>query len=107
VKLAYVVPRYGAQVIGGAEYGARMLAERLARRPGWTVEVLTTCALDARTWADELPAGTTVEAGVPVHRFPVTGPGTPTSTACHRPCCTTRRGPPVGRSSAGSSGRGR
>jgi glycosyltransferase involved in cell wall biosynthesis len=73
VKLAYVVPRYGAQVIGGAEYGARMLAERLARRPGWTVEVLTTCALDARTWADELPAGTTVESGVPVHRFPVTG----------------------------------
>jgi glycosyltransferase involved in cell wall biosynthesis len=50
-----------------------MLAERLVRRPGWAVEVLTTCALDARTWADELPAGTNEEAGVTVHRFPVTG----------------------------------
>ena len=73
MRLAYVVPRYGAQVIGGAEYGARMLAERVVQRPGWDVEVLTTCALDARTWADELPAGTTTEAGVTVHRFPVTG----------------------------------
>jgi glycosyltransferase involved in cell wall biosynthesis len=73
VKLAYVVPRYGPQVIGGAEYGARMLAERLVSLAGWEVEVLTTCALDARTWEDELPAGSTVEAGVAVHRFGVTG----------------------------------
>ena len=73
MKLSYVVPRYGAQVIGGAEYGARMLAERLVSMAGWEVEVLTTCALDARTWADEAPAGSTVEAGVSVHRFPVTG----------------------------------
>jgi glycosyltransferase involved in cell wall biosynthesis len=73
VKLAYVVPRYGAAVIGGAEYGARMLAERLVALAGWEVEVLTTQALDARTWADELPGGSTVEAGVTVHRFPVTG----------------------------------
>ena len=73
MKLAYVVPRYGAQVIGGAEYGARMLAERLVALAGWEVEVLTTCATDARTWADDLPAGSTVEAGVQVHRFPVEG----------------------------------
>lgn len=73
MKLAYVVPRYGAQVIGGAEYGARMLAERLVSIAGWDVEVLTTCALDARTWADELPTGTAAESGVTVRRFPVTG----------------------------------
>ena len=73
MKLAYVVPRYGAQVIGGAEYGARMLAERLVSMAGWEVEVLTTCALDAGTWADALPAGPAVEAGVHVHRFPVSG----------------------------------
>ena len=73
MKLSYVVPRYGAAVIGGAEYAARMLAERLVSLAGWDVEVLTTCALDARTWADELTAGSTVEAGVTVHRFPVTG----------------------------------
>lgn len=71
MKVAYVVPRYGAQVIGGAEYGARMLAERLVSMAGWEVEVLTTCALDAGTWVDELPAGSSVEAGVEVHRFSV------------------------------------
>lgn len=71
MKVAYVVPRYGAEVIGGAEYGARMLAERLVSMAGWEVEVLTTCALDAGTWADELPAGSSVEAGVEVHRFSV------------------------------------
>ncbi len=71
MKVAYVVPRYGAQVIGGAEYGARMLAERLVSMAGWEVEVLTTCALDAGTWADELPDGSSVEAGVEVHRFSV------------------------------------
>ena len=46
MKVAYVVPRYGTEVVGGAEFAARMLAERLAARPGWEVEVLTTCALE-------------------------------------------------------------
>ena len=69
MKVAYVVPRYGPAVVGGAEQGVRMLAERLVSDLGWEVEVLTTCAADPRTWADELPPGTTVEAGVTVHRF--------------------------------------
>lgn len=70
VNLAFVVPRYGVEVVGGAELGARMLAERLARRPGWTVEVLTTCARDHMTWADAYPAGEETVNGVTVHRFP-------------------------------------
>lgn len=69
MRVGYVVPRYGPQVIGGAEYGARMLAEHLVAELGWDVEVFTTCALDHRTWADELEPGTTVEGGVTVHRF--------------------------------------
>jgi glycosyltransferase involved in cell wall biosynthesis len=69
LKLAYVVPRYGRDVAGGAESAVRMLAERLVASQGWTVEVLTTCARDGRTWADELPPGTSVENGVVVHRF--------------------------------------
>jgi glycosyltransferase involved in cell wall biosynthesis len=69
VKLAFVVPRYGAQVTGGAETAARMLSERLVASFGWEVEVFTTCALDAMTWHDELAPGTSVEAGVTVHRF--------------------------------------
>jgi hypothetical protein len=52
MKLAYVVPRYGPEVMAGAEYAARMFAERLVAQLGWEVEALTTCAVDARTWAD-------------------------------------------------------
>ena len=40
-EAAFVTPRYGIEVIGGAETGARMLAERLAFVPGWEVEVMT------------------------------------------------------------------
>jgi glycosyltransferase involved in cell wall biosynthesis len=69
MRLAYVVPRYGTEVVGGAELGARMLAERLAALPGWSVEVLTTCALDHMTWADHYPPGDRTEAGVLVRRY--------------------------------------
>jgi len=68
VKLAFVVPRYGSDVRGGAETGARLLAEHLVADQGWDVEVLTTCARDAITWQDELPPGTTTLNGVRVHR---------------------------------------
>ena len=49
MKLTFVTPRYGTEVIGGAETAARMLAERLCRRSDWEVEVLTSCALDHLT----------------------------------------------------------
>ncbi len=68
MKLTFVVPRYGTEIRGGAETGARMLAEHLVADRGWQVEVLTTCARDAITWDNELPAGTTVVNGVRVHR---------------------------------------
>lgn len=70
MRLTFVTPRYGTEVIGGAETGARMLAERLALRPGWEVEVLTSCALDHLTWENVEPAGTSTVNGVTVHRFP-------------------------------------
>jgi len=65
-----VTPRYGPQVIGGAETAARMLAERLVRERGWPVEVLTSCALDHLTWENSEPRGTSVVNGVTVNRFP-------------------------------------
>jgi len=37
---------------------------------GHDVEVLTTCALDHFSWANELPAGESVEKGLTVRRFP-------------------------------------
>jgi glycosyltransferase involved in cell wall biosynthesis len=70
VRLTFVTPRYGTEVIGGAETGARMLAERLCGRPGWDVEVLTSCAVDHLTWENTEPAGTSRLNGVTVHRFP-------------------------------------
>jgi glycosyltransferase involved in cell wall biosynthesis len=74
VRVAYVVPRYGTEIRGGAEQGARMLAERLAGRPGWSVEVFTTTAVEATTWAPSYPPGTVDLASVRVHRFdPVSG----------------------------------
>ena len=68
MKLAFVVPRYGTEVAGGAETAARMLAERLIGG-GWQVDVLTTCAQDAMTWEDAYPPGTVDVNGVTVHRF--------------------------------------
>ena len=64
-----MVPRYGPTIRGGAETGARMLAERLVSDRGHEVEVLTTCALDAITWRDELDEGTSDLHGVRVHRI--------------------------------------
>ncbi len=69
MKVAYVVPRYGTEIRGGAETGARMFAEHLVADRGYEVEVFTTCALDALTWRDELPEGTENIHGVAVHRI--------------------------------------
>ncbi|MGO9456698.1 MAG: glycosyltransferase family 4 protein [Acidimicrobiales bacterium] len=69
MKVAYVVPRYGPEILGGAETGARMLAEHLVAGRGDEVEVFTTCATDALTWVDELAPGTERLNGVKVHRL--------------------------------------
>jgi glycosyltransferase involved in cell wall biosynthesis len=69
-KVAFVTPRYGTQVMGGAETAARQLAEHLRAYTSWESEVHTTCALDPLTWADELEPGDTEVNGVPVHRHP-------------------------------------
>jgi glycosyltransferase involved in cell wall biosynthesis len=69
VRLAVVVQRYGAEINGGAELHARYIAEHLARHHD--VEVLTTCARDYVTWANEVPSGVETVNGVAVRRFPV------------------------------------
>ncbi len=67
--IAVVPPRYGPDVIGGAEKVLADLGHALAAR-GWEVEVLTTCARDHFTWANEYPAGTERDGAVTVRRFP-------------------------------------
>jgi glycosyltransferase involved in cell wall biosynthesis len=72
MKVAFVTPRYGPQVIGGAETAARQLAEHLRSMTDWESEVYTTCALNPHTWGDELEPGDSEINGVPVHRFAAT-----------------------------------
>lgn len=69
MKAAFVLPRYGTAIIGGAETAARLFAEHLVSEQGWTVEVLTTCAEDFTTWAEVYPAGTETINGVQVERM--------------------------------------
>jgi len=69
VRVAFVVPRYGPAIIGGAETAARLLAEHLVSRRAWQVDVLTTCAEDFVTWDDVYPSGEEWIAGVRVVRF--------------------------------------
>jgi glycosyltransferase involved in cell wall biosynthesis len=74
-RVAFVVPRYGAEIGGGAEEECRRLAELLAG--DLDVTVLTSCALDYRTWADHYPPGEERVAGVRVLRFGVAQPRDP------------------------------
>jgi glycosyltransferase involved in cell wall biosynthesis len=68
MNLGVVVPRYGDDIVGGTEHWLRMLCEHLVEMKRWRVEVFTTCAVSAATWADELPPGDTELGGVTVHR---------------------------------------
>lgn len=67
-RIAFVTPRYGDAVVGGSEAVVREAAHGLAER-GYEVDVLTTCALDHYTWANEYEPGTFVDGGVTVRRF--------------------------------------
>ena len=66
-RIAFVVQRYGLEVLGGAETLCRQVVERLAPRYG--VEVITTCAQDCWTWENVYAPGDTAINSIPVHRF--------------------------------------
>ena len=75
LRLAFVLPRYGKALGGGAETLLGSLARELAAKPYLDqfevekVEVWTTCALDHRTWENELKQGVGEEDNIVVRRF--------------------------------------
>lgn len=69
MKIAFVIHRYGADIVGGSEYHCRRIAEQFAARH--TVEVLTTTASDYVTWKEGYKEGVETIHGVTVRRFRV------------------------------------
>jgi glycosyltransferase involved in cell wall biosynthesis/ADP-heptose:LPS heptosyltransferase len=71
-RVAFVVQRAGREVNGGSESLCLQIATRMAAH--WQVEILTTCALDYVTWANDFPPGTEAVDDVVIRRFPVEQP---------------------------------
>lgn len=71
MRVAVIVPRYGTDVLGGAETQAREFAEAATKR-GWGVEVWTTCARSHYNWENTYPAGIEQCNDIVVWRFPIT-----------------------------------
>ena len=69
MKIAFVIQRYGLEIIGGAELHCRWVAEHLKKF--FDVEVLTTRAYDYITWKNHYLKGEDTVNGIPVKRFSV------------------------------------
>ncbi|MCR5719848.1 MAG: glycosyltransferase family 4 protein [Lachnospiraceae bacterium] len=72
LKIAFVVARYGEKVNGGAETECALYADYLSENHD--VTVLTTKALDYRTWKNEYKEKESVEKGIRILRFNVDRP---------------------------------
>jgi glycosyltransferase involved in cell wall biosynthesis len=68
-RVAFVVQRYGSEIIGGAESYCRQLAEKLSNDLDWNVTVYTTTAKDHMTWDNVYAATEGFLNGVKIVRF--------------------------------------
>jgi glycosyltransferase involved in cell wall biosynthesis len=73
-KVAFVVQRYGPEIVGGAESLCRSVAERLVKQLGWEVTVYTTQAREYVSWKNEIHCAEETINNVRVKRFPVRFP---------------------------------
>ena len=71
MKIAFVLLRYGQNILGGAEYHARLVAEHLAESGLADIDVLTTTASLHYAPSNSLPAGISWLNGVRILRFPI------------------------------------
>jgi len=69
MKLAFVCPRYGENVVGGAEQLCKQLAEKFVNELNVDVDVITTCAEDYVTWKNVYNEGNSIINNVTIKRF--------------------------------------
>src|SRR5947209_11711932 len=69
MKLACVIHRFGADIVGGSESHCRAVAAHLAA--SHDVTILTTCAKDHLTWKNHYDAGESRDGRLRVLRYPV------------------------------------
>jgi glycosyltransferase involved in cell wall biosynthesis len=69
MRIAFVIQRYGKDIIGGSESLCRQIAERMKSKAD--VEILTTCAEDYITWNNAFKQGLEELNGITIRRFDV------------------------------------
>ncbi len=69
MKLTFVTPRVGDDIVGGAEHAVLMLAENCVKYGDVEVNILSTVAGDERTWSPRYEVGSDVVHGINVHRY--------------------------------------
>lgn len=69
MKLSFVTPRFGKDIVGGAEFAVAQLAANCGKFGSIEAEILTTTAGDERTWSKKYEVGSEIVDGITIRRF--------------------------------------